>query len=1315
MPPDARFCPACGARGTPVAAVEVRKLVTVVFCDLVGSTPLSEALDPETLRAVILRYFEAMRGSIERFGGTVEKFIGDAVMAVFGVPVMHEDDARRAAAAALDMLDALADLNADLEPTLGVRLRVRIGVHTGPAVTSVDVSTRQAMVSGDTVNIAARLEQNAGEGEILIGPVTREAIGSARVETVGPLRLKGKEAPLVTYRLLGIGEDDPETLRRFDLPFVGRRAELAVLDNASDAVASGSGSRLLTVCGEPGIGKTRLLRAWLDGTGSRYVHGAGRCRPYGEQGSLEPLADVVHRLLATPAGRRAGEGGALAVLEAGLLRDGTPGASLDGTCAALARLLERLSRQRTVVVVLDDCHWASDLTLEVVDRLLAMTERSAVLFLCAARLEILDRRPDWGATSGYRLVLSGLSAAECELMIDGLVEVGAHMSAGAAPAVLAAGGNPFYLEQLFAAVGDTGLGELPHSLQSLLGARIDALDTAERTTLDLAAVFGREFAPYEVNALAGAGPEGRQGGPLAADGEGDRVRAALLRLDQRRLIAPADPPAPDGKPLRFSNGLVHEATYQAMAKRTRADRHERAASVLAGWHAAIATVASHLEHAYRYRFELGLRDEQTEELRRRAARLLNAAGSQALMRSDLAWAGALFERAVDLFVAGEPGWAAGVRQLGEITVAGGRADEGRALLRTVLESSSEPVQTAHARLALAVADRSPAAGTVAAVARETLPVFTAVGDGLGQARARIRMAQERQLTGRHGEADELLNLALADAVRCDAEPERALALGAAAISLWRGPTPVPEAVARCRKLLAEHGSSRPTVRVTLSCPLAVLLALDGDCDAARTHLAEARGLADELGYAEGRMVIPIFEAAVESLAGQPDGALRLLDRAATVASELAADGLLSTIAREAARVLLDQGRAADAATRLEAVTDTGRLLPPDLADLDGLRGRLAAGRGDVEEAIDLTDGAVSAAATTDSTVVQAIAALDRAATLQELGRTEPAAAAAQTARSLFEGKGHRPGVAQAARLLARIGGEHKAVAEPAGRASPAEALAPEPRLTWRLRDHSPDDIAVTADGERLEPEWAWGGATGDGVRVCVVDSGVAGDHPMVGPVAGAWVVVEDDGDYTVEATGPHDPYGHGTACAGIIRRAAPGCELYSVRVLGERGSGSGGMLLAGLRWAVRHDVDIINMSLSTTKVRFVEELRSLADEAFFRRTVIVASAHNSPVESFPWRFASVISVGSHHQEGNPELFLYNPQPPVEFFAPGQNVEVAWPGGGTIRSTGNSFATPFIAGLCARILSKHPRMTTFQLKNALYLSAANVRIATGGTP
>ncbi|MHA6757816.1 S8 family peptidase [Streptacidiphilus sp. PAMC 29251] len=241
----------------------------------------------------------------------------------------------------------------------------------------------------------------------------------------------------------------------------------------------------------------------------------------------------------------------------------------------------------------------------------------------------------------------------------------------------------------------------------------------------------------------------------------------------------------------------------------------------------------------------------------------------------------------------------------------------------------------------------------------------------------------------------------------------------------------------------------------------------------------------------------------------------------------------------------------------------------------------------------------------------------------------------------------------------------------------------------------------------VTPEWAWGGSTGRGVRVCVVDSGVERDHPQVGRVDSSHVVTMVDGEIQVVETDTGDVCGHGTACAGIVRSVAPDCELHSVRVLGESFGGAGDVFVAGLRWAVEQGFDVINLSLSTARPKFTQPLRELADDAFFGRSVIVASAHNQRVESFPWRFSSVISVGSHDVE-NPDLLLYNPRPPVEFFAQGQNVEVAWLRGALTRSTGNSFATPHVAGLCARILSKHPQLTAFQLKNILYLTAANVR-------
>src|SRR5512133_238740 len=261
---------------------------------------------------------------------------------------------------------------------------------------------------------------------------------------------------------------------------------------------------------------------------------------------------------------------------------------------------------------------------------------------------------------------------------------------------------------------------------------------------------------------------------------------------------------------------------------------------------------------------------------------------------------------------------------------------------------------------------------------------------------------------------------------------------------------------------------------------------------------------------------------------------------------------------------------------------------------------------------------------------------------------------------------------------------------------------------WSLSAEGAERITLPEEwpGE-ITREWAWGGATGAGARVCVLDSGIEAGHPLVGDVQQSVAISIEGDDVILEDNDTEgDLCGHGTACAGVIRSLAPDCELVSVRVLGAGFTGSGDILLAGLRWAVEQSFDVVNMSLSTTKRQFAGILHELTDRAYFRRTVLVASAHNMPVESYPWRFSSVISVGSH-EEPDPMTFYYNPDPPVEFFARGVDVEVAWTGGARIRCTGNSFATPHMSGLCALVLGKHPDLTPFQLKSLLYLTASNV--------
>jgi subtilisin len=275
-------------------------------------------------------------------------------------------------------------------------------------------------------------------------------------------------------------------------------------------------------------------------------------------------------------------------------------------------------------------------------------------------------------------------------------------------------------------------------------------------------------------------------------------------------------------------------------------------------------------------------------------------------------------------------------------------------------------------------------------------------------------------------------------------------------------------------------------------------------------------------------------------------------------------------------------------------------------------------------------------------------------------------------------------------------------------ARPEPEEKPELRPAWSLPADRADEIRLPVEwpGE-ITRDWAWGGSTGKDVRVCILDSGVDADHPSVGKVDQAVAVsIDDDGNPQVDEDTEGDLCGHGTACAGIVRSLAPDCGIVSVRVLGAGFTGSGDILLAGLRWAVEQGFDVVNMSLSTTKRQFAGILHELTDTAYFRRTVLVASAHNMPVESYPWRFSSVLSVGSH-EDPDPLTFYYNPDPPVEFFARGVDVEVAWTGGSLIRCTGNSFATPHMSGLCALVLGKHHELTPFQLKSVLYLTSTNV--------
>lgn len=1026
----AKFCSSCGAAlaMAPVVPNEERRLVTVVFCDLVGSTALSGHLDPEVLRSVTLNYFQLMRTSLQAHGGTVEKFIGDAVMAVFGVPQLHEDDARRALAATLDMTAALARYNSELQRGLGIQLEIRIGVNTGEVIASADPSAQQALVSGEVVNIAARLEQHAAAGQILIGADTAQAAGKAAVTCpVGPLQLKGKAQPVIAYQLLDLLADDPEVLRRFDVAFIGREPELAELDLMLDRTKRLRRCHLVNLYGEAGIGKTRLARAWQQSLNPGLVRlGSGRCRPYGDAGTLTALAEATVQLL-QDADQSTVPPDALSLLRAGLLKDGTPNPSLSQTVAALAGTISALARDAVVVLVIDDCHWAPPVLLDLMDELAEYLDLEPVLLVCLARPELLESRPSWGSgrLNANSMVLQGLSPEDSALLAAELVEVSAHDAATSEQVLTRAEGNPLHLEQLFASLADgMSSGPLPPTVFALLAARIDALSRHERLVLDLAAIIGREF---DTSSLAG----------FSDDLDSDSLRG----LTRRGLIEPVRDDGGRARKYRFSSGLIQEVAYNGMAKRVRSERHQRFAEALRDLRAEqekqpqagvalTAELAGHLERAYRYRAELGLLDSACERLRLDASRELGEAGTAALTRADLYWAQDLLSRAVALLGPHDQSWGALAQRLAEVLLALGRRDDGLRLLTDALQAATaagDLSTVAHARLQLAVHDPAAGYGSAADAARAGLAVFESTGDLLGLARAGIRIAQELQFGGRHGEAEAMLLLAVERASCVDAEPERAMALGALGISLWRGPTPADEAIERCRQLLAEHGPDRPTVRLTLNCPLAVLLALRGCAEEAQQCLQLARPLARSLGYAEAEVFIPLFAATVATHAGDPDDAERLLRTALQACQRLGIVGLSAAVSRDLARNLLERrlwNEADSLVTGLPVPRPGGTDQEPgpsEAADQLGIRSRIEALRGNAELALELAELACLEAARTDSPISRAVAALDRATVLAALGQAHAGRDSALTAAHWFGQKRHLMGIGRATAVAHQIG------------------------------------------------------------------------------------------------------------------------------------------------------------------------------------------------------------------------------------------------------------------------------------------------------
>jgi class 3 adenylate cyclase len=493
---DARFCDACGAQlDAQPSGAETRKVVTVVFTDVVDSTALGERLDPESLRRVMWRYFDAMQATLERHGGTVEKFIGDAIVAVFGVPAVHEDDAPRAVRAALEMREALERVNENLAREYGVRIGTRTGVNTGEVIVG-DTAADQKLATGDAVNVAARLEQAAQTGEVLVGQATYRLVRDAVVVEPAPaVEAKGKSQPLAAWRLLGLRPDVLAFARPIVTPFVGRHRELDELRLTFETAVGESSCSLATIVGPPGIGKSRLAREVVRSVEKEARIVVGRCVAYGEGITYLPLAEVVREVAGADPEPALGE--LLTNVERGPIgtrlimgaigANDEPG-SPEKTAWAFRRLFETLAASRPLVVVVDDIHWAEPTLLDLLEYVLGFSSGAPILLLCLARPDLFDARPSWAAPRPRTTLvsLSSLSDDESEDLIDGLIHDGDVAPALRDRIVNAAEGNPLFVEQMLAMLADdpdAADDTVPATIHALLAARIDRLEPVERAVL----------------------------------------------------------------------------------------------------------------------------------------------------------------------------------------------------------------------------------------------------------------------------------------------------------------------------------------------------------------------------------------------------------------------------------------------------------------------------------------------------------------------------------------------------------------------------------------------------------------------------------------------------------------------------------------------------------------------------------------------------------------------------------------------------------------------------------------------------------------
>jgi class 3 adenylate cyclase/tetratricopeptide (TPR) repeat protein len=996
--------------------VEVRKTVTVVFSDLAGSTAIGEGLDPESLHSLMSRYHASLRSVLELHGGTVEKFIGDAVMAVFGVPVVHEDDAMRALRAAMGMRHALAELNMEVQSEYGVRLETRTGVNTG----EVMAGDGEALVTGDVVNVAARLEQAAAPGEILLGPqtyaLTHEAI---RADALEPLELKGKAEPLAAFRLEELSPAVPAFTDAIAAPFVGRKAELEILRAALGRAKAERSCQLVTVVGSPGIGKSRLVRELVRSVGDGRVV-VGRCVPYGEGITYLPMAEIVRQIGSIDRlldGRE--EADVIAARISGAIGAGDAGGRAEETAWAFRRLFETLAEESPLVVVLDDIHWAEPTLLDLIEYVAGFSTGASLLLLCAARTDLFDDRPSWTAPRPNATVvpLGRLSDGDADTLVARIRHAPEEQRRRV---VEMADGNPLFVEQLLALQAERGGGELlvPPSIRALLAARIDHLEAGERSVIEAAAVEGRMFQRSAVISLVSEDVRQDVGSHLLA-----LMRKELVRADR------AEFPGDDG--FRFAHILIRDASYEAVPKQRRAALHEAYAQWLeakAGERVAEyeELLGHHLEQATRYLAELGQPDD---ELASRAAERLGRAGERALARSDIPAALNLLTRCGRIAPAEGPARAEYLRLLAEARMAAGDLDGADAAfaeaieraIRTGDERTRWRAVAQHLRLRgqidpeVAESDRSQADEAIAALEE--------LGDDLGLAKAWLLRTDVHaiQMEGALEEAAErvVLHARRAGAVR--EESEGIAWVGAALIS---GPRPVAAGIERCEQLLAaapgQYGEAEGLVA------LGVLRMMHGDLDDGRDLYRRGHMIVRKLGMRLVDAGMVNQSGYGELVSGDPEAAVAVLRRGYDELAEMGEVGWMPTAADHLARALCELGRYEEAEKYwqvAEEMSEGELFYHPTIGG--GARARMLAARGETEAALAVAGQAVDIASSTDDLNGRADTHIDRADVLRLAGMPDGQAAALRDALALYDQKGN---IAAAARTRAMLGIEGAAPA-----------------------------------------------------------------------------------------------------------------------------------------------------------------------------------------------------------------------------------------------------------------------------------------------